>query len=367
MQDQIKEYLNKYRITSKELLEKHIEELGRNTHVDKDLIFMLVSVLDDEELFSSENKNKQESKNLVEKENKKSPYSTVESNSKEALQDIYGIKANINKNEKGNYQVDFSKTQELLKEADEHQKQNGGILQGVEFPFDTPQADWIHMMNMKRGKVFKYIPRSQKVRINFYSYDIKNCPIIEVKEFDCLLLAGSYFRESKYTEAFIYEYGTHDLIDTWQKEAYEIKKLERQEEKAIKDLDSSSTKLLQDSGILSSAVGGDYFGIVEIKSCNSPQGKKETDEKTDYTEIDWSFIEGLAKRMNKNKEKYELFNYQKPMDIELLKQSLLRHTLEIMKGNYNDDGQDLGHFYAIALNSMMIVWQIKNNKLGYIK
>lgn len=48
---QLKEYLDKYKITSKEMLEKHIEELNRNTYVDKDLVFMLIMSLDDEELF----------------------------------------------------------------------------------------------------------------------------------------------------------------------------------------------------------------------------------------------------------------------------------------------------------------------------
>jgi hypothetical protein len=53
MKDQIKEYLNKYKITGKEVLEKHIEELTRNTYPDKDLVFNLVSVLEDKELLSN--------------------------------------------------------------------------------------------------------------------------------------------------------------------------------------------------------------------------------------------------------------------------------------------------------------------------
>lgn len=91
------------------------------------------------------------------------------------------------------------------------------------------------------------------------------------------------------------------------------------------------------------------------------EGVKDSNGKTDYSEIDWTFIEGLAKRMNKNKEKYEPFNYHKPMDVNLLKQSLLRHVIEILKGEYNDAGQEYGHFFATALNSMMIYYQLKNN------
>ena len=91
-----------------------------------------------------------------------------------------------------------------------------------------------------------------------------------------------------------------------------------------------------------------------LKNILSNKGVKETENKTDYQEIDWNFIEGIAKRMNLNKEKYEPFNYHKPMDVNLLKQSLLRHTIEILKGEHNDAGQEYGHIFATALNSMMI-------------
>lgn len=97
----------------------------------------------------------------------------------------------------------------------------------------------------------------------------------------------------------------------------------------------------------------------ELKS-ETHVGKKETENKVDYREIDWSFIELLARRMNKNKEKYEPFNYHKPMDVELLKQSLLRHTIEVMKGNYEDAEQEYGHLAAIALNAQMIYYQLLN-------
>jgi hypothetical protein len=128
---------------------------------------------------------------------------------------------------------------------------------------------------------------------------------------------------------------------------------ERQEQQVFKDWDSNNT-----GGIL-----GSERVILNLKGDDIVmQGKKENENKVDYSEIDWHFIEGLAKRMNKNKEKYEPFNYHKPMNVELLKQSLLRHTIEIMKGNYDDAGQEFGHLYAVALNSQMIYYQLKNYK-----
>lgn len=90
--------------------------------------------------------------------------------------------------------------------------------------------------------------------------------------------------------------------------------------------------------------------------------KKEADNKLSY-ELDWNFIEAMAKRMKQNKGKYPPYNRQKPMDIESLKQALLRHTIEVMKGNYNDneelDHNWLWHIMWIACNAMFIYYQLK--------
>lgn len=87
-------------------------------------------------------------------------------------------------------------------------------------------------------------------------------------------------------------------------------------------------------------------------------GKKESDNKLSY-ELDWNFIEAMAKRMEQNKDKYPPYNRKKPMDIESLKQALLRHTIEVMKGNYTDI-EELDHISAIACNAMFIYYQLKS-------
>lgn len=89
-------------------------------------------------------------------------------------------------------------------------------------------------------------------------------------------------------------------------------------------------------------------------------GVKETENKVDYSEIDWQFITQLAERMNKNKDKYEPGNWKKLIDVELLKQSLLRHVIAVLNSNYEDDGRPQGHLEAIALNAQMINYQLKN-------
>jgi len=100
--------------------------------------------------------------------------------------------------------------------------------------------------------------------------------------------------------------------------------------------------------------------IIE-EGIGSYKGIKESAAKTDYSEIDWDFIEGMAKRMSGNKNKYPKDNWKKPIDINELKQSLFRHVREIMLGNYDDEGY-LGHLYATALNAQIIAYQLKNNQ-----
>lgn len=64
--------------------------------------------------------------------------------------------------------------------------------------------------------------------------------------------------------------------------------------------------------------------------------------------------------MQQNKGKYPPYNRKKPMDIESLKQALLRHTIEVMKGNYTDI-EDYDHLSAIACNAQFIYYQLKNH------
>ena len=97
-------------------------------------------------------------------------------------------------------------------------------------------------------------------------------------------------------------------------------------------------------------------------SPSNTEGIKDDTEKL-YYELDWEFIENMAKTMSDNKSIYPKWNWQKPMPdgIERLKQSLIRHVIEILKGNYSDNNKDFGHFYSVALNAMMIHYQLKNN------
>lgn len=112
-------------------------------------------------------------------------------------------------------------------------------------------------------------------------------------------------------------------------------------------------KTLED--IYSGDFNKDEFTVEE----DEKKGKKETEGKLHY-EISWEFIEEMAKRMANNKSnKYPLYNWKKEINIQTLKDAINRHHIEVMKGNYKDDDEILGHIVSYACNSMMLWEQLK--------
>jgi hypothetical protein len=87
-------------------------------------------------------------------------------------------------------------------------------------------------------------------------------------------------------------------------------------------------------------------------------GIKESKNKLNY-ELDWEFIEQMAQKMSLNKGKYEPYNWMKKIDINELIEALTRHFIEIRKGKFIDDNREFGHLESLALNAMMICYQLK--------
>jgi|GEM_PF-2500220 len=88
-----------------------------------------------------------------------------------------------------------------------------------------------------------------------------------------------------------------------------------------------------------------------------------------FYEIDWEFIEGMAKRMalNKKNGKYDVFGWRdKGVNIPEMNQALIRHLIAILKGELSDDTQDYSHYYALACNSMLIVNELERNRKDLI-
>lgn len=92
---------------------------------------------------------------------------------------------------------------------------------------------------------------------------------------------------------------------------------------------------------------------------------KEKENKLNY-EIDWSFIEKMAQRMAMNKDKYDLYSWKKWDNIDEINQALTRHFINIQKGNYSDE-QKLGHYIAMAINSMFAVYHLERKELEFSK
>jgi hypothetical protein len=101
-----------------------------------------------------------------------------------------------------------------------------------------------------------------------------------------------------------------------------------------------------------------------IDFSNVITGTKQTEGKLNY-ELDFGFITQMAERMAQNKGKYEPYNWKKPIPVEGLKQALFRHVMDFMANdNTLDDNREYGHLESIALNVMMINYQLKYNKVN---
>lgn len=88
---------------------------------------------------------------------------------------------------------------------------------------------------------------------------------------------------------------------------------------------------------------------------------KQTEGKL-FWEMNWDYLQGVAKRMQANKgDKYEKFAWKKGVNVDEINQAILRHTVEIMKGNTMDD-TEYGHYEALCCNAMLAVHELKRLK-----
>jgi hypothetical protein len=208
--------------------------------------------------------------------------------------------------------------------------------------------------------------KSKWIRANFYTYSETNEPIIQVCGFISIEDAKNYFSTSQNTEAFYYTYGTDELIEKEEKS----KSFPTFMDEVINNLqeDKIEMRKFQEQKTETSTEAPDFKECLGVQmregkiftyKLKEEIGKKETEGKLNY-ELDWEFIQQLAERMSQNKGKYKPYNWMQPIDVEKLKQSLFRHVVEVMKGNYEDDGRTFGHLESISANVMMINYQLKN-------
>lgn len=96
---------------------------------------------------------------------------------------------------------------------------------------------------------------------------------------------------------------------------------------------------------------------------NEAQKPTKITENKLFYELDFDFLTEMAKRMQANKSgKYERFGWKAGVPLEEVKQAGLRHYLEVMKDNYEDDGEKYGHIVATAINCMLMLHELKRKK-----
>ena len=244
--------------------------------------------------------------------------------------------------------------------------------------------------------------KENKIRATFYKG--KDNIIIDVMAFGTIEEAKEYFTKSDWEEVFYYMVGTNITLRESKKSAEKTEKQGVLNNHAKEILKGAGTKdhgevkpnstrhkapvhcggynrlifkdnphLGENTSITPDQVReGIQKGVeiletlkkkkVDVLEMGQIVGKKETEGKL-YYEISWEFIEEIAKRMAKNKgDKYDLYNWKRPITpkgIEDLKQAINRHHIEVMKGNYKDGEEVLGHIVSYACNSMML-WEQLN-------
>ena len=154
----------------------------------------------------------------------------------------------------------------------------------------------------------------------------------------CIIPIECNVTDSIEGEHHIHNFG-HELVEPNAKQILEIKMTKQKDSKQIQDI----------------------YSLKELEA-SMKEGTKQSEGKLNY-ELDFGFIKQLAERMAQNKGKYEPYNWKKPIVVEGLKQALFRHVMDYMTNdNTLDDGREYGHLESIALNVMMINYQLKYNK-----
>ncbi len=91
-------------------------------------------------------------------------------------------------------------------------------------------------------------------------------------------------------------------------------------------------------------------------------GVKETENKTDYSEIDFDILDLMAERFNANKHKYPKGNMLKPIEEKELLFAGLRHLKKMIQPLENDEETFVEHLSAVLCNMQMLYQQRKLNK-----
>lgn len=90
------------------------------------------------------------------------------------------------------------------------------------------------------------------------------------------------------------------------------------------------------------------------------KGVKFDKEKPKLHMIPEEALLGMAQAFMYGAKKYDRFNYRKGLSYTQLTDSLMRHTLQFLKGEENDAESGLPHTYHILANAAMLEYTRAN-------
>jgi hypothetical protein len=195
---------------------------------------------------------------------------------------------------------ELNKTEKLLKEVEQHQRQNGGRVE-TNFLFDDIITGFGYQSKIK----------SEQVET-----------LNNIKKEVVFPLGHN---------------GTDTLLVTLEEPNYTIPNMM----KASNYLDSSGENLKK---------------IWDFK-VKSKEGVKETDGKLDYSEINLQILDLMAERFTANKHKYPKGNMKKPLDKHSLVWAAFRHIRKMLQPIENDPESFKEHLTAVLCNMSMVLDQ----------
>lgn len=340
-EQQIKEYLKKYSITSKELLASHIEELKRNTKPNAKLISELVYVLADEKsVFNS--------------------FCAEKNKYKEKFIAGFGFNPPI----RGKI-ITYDSPQKSL---------NNHVSEVINTPFfldEVIQASEIPCKNTNStrhkssdGETHSEIKiKSEDGKVNYNTTLDYKFLISDIKvpvKYD----NSEYYVEKDYF--IITESACWNVLDFNIKNPH-VRLIEKTPVEIKADwIDFISNnikrgKIIKYETPAEKTEKEENLVFPKDSEIHKERGVKESNGKINYEELDWDYIDLMSLRMNKNLEKYPPKNWQKKMNIKKLAEASIRHARKILQQIKNDEETLEEHAIALGCNGMMINYQLKNN------
>ncbi len=387
-EEQIKDYLEKYKLTSEKELKTHIKQLKTNTIVPHEIIFSLEEVLHNQDpafsLFSREKEDKctevKDINNFVtyaENWKRKNDLQDIKSyliqdynivnnmnhivdilncETEQELKDIFSAKKELK------IDTSFKTTQEKAKMF---------ILLELDKPkyTETSTQDILPEKTIEQSLIERYDGiNSMKDSLTTQSLLklLQECDEHQEKiggRVDLDKIIYGVDNKGTFTTPWKFEHKTGEFEFTGD--------MESNDKRAV----GISTPL--DTYFMTNGSPEDYSKIwrekenrteynsikKEVEYPKSPleafKGVKETDGKTDYSEINLNILDLMSKRFTANKHKYPHGNMLKPIDKQSLVWAAFRHIKKMLQPMKDDPETYEEHLSAVLCNMSMILNQLE--------